>query len=65
VGWLASVWACGLALVGDHLVVAVEEPGWPRARVLALREPGAPPVSLDVTGTDDGAIPRWQAVSAP
>jgi hypothetical protein len=63
VGWLASVWACGLAVVGGHLVVAVEEPGWPRARVLALPEPGAAPVSLDVTGTDDAPIPHWHPVA--
>jgi hypothetical protein len=50
-GWLASVWACGLALVGRHLVVAVEEPGWPDARVLGLRAPGAEPEPLDVHGT--------------
>jgi hypothetical protein len=62
VGWLASVWACGLPLVAGHLVVAVEEPGWPRARVLALPEPGATPVSLDVTGTDEPPVPRWQAL---
>ena len=65
VGWLASVWACGLALVGGHLVVAVEEPGWPRARVLALPEPGAAPVPLDVTGTDDSGIPRWEPARIP
>jgi hypothetical protein len=46
--WLARVWACGLALTGGQLVVAVEQAGWPRARVLALRAPGAEPVSLDV-----------------
>ncbi len=46
--WLARVWACGLALTGGHLVVAVERPGWPQARVLALRAPGADPVPLDV-----------------
>jgi hypothetical protein len=63
VGWLASVWACGLALVGGHLVVAVEEPGWPRVRVLALREPGAAPERLDVTGTDSGPIPSWQLIT--
>jgi len=63
VGWLASVWACGLALVSGQLVVAVPEPGWPRARVLALPEPGAEPVSLDVTGTDDGAVPHWKPAS--
>jgi hypothetical protein len=59
VGWLASVWACGLALVGGHLVVAVEEPGWPRTRVLALAEPGAAPVPLDLTGTDADPVPHW------
>ena len=59
VGWLASVWACGLAVVDGHLVVAVEEPGWPRARVRALAQPAAAPVSLAVTGTDDGILPRW------
>jgi hypothetical protein len=46
--WLARVWACGLALAGGHLVVAVERAGWPRARVLALPAPGADPVPLDV-----------------
>ncbi len=50
-GWLASVWACGLALVGRHLVVAVEQPGWPDARVLGLRAPGAEPEPLDVHAT--------------
>lgn len=50
-GWLASVWACGLALVGRHLVVAVERPGWPDARVLGLRAPGAEPEPLDVHAT--------------
>ena len=44
--WLARVWACGLALTGRHLVVAVERAGWPDAQVLALRAPGAEPVSL-------------------
>jgi len=50
-GWLASVWACGLALVGRYLVVAVEQPGWPEARVLGLRAPGAEPEPLDVHAT--------------
>jgi len=56
-GWLASVWACGLALAGRHLVVAVERPGWPDARVLGLRAPaqagamGAEPGPLDVHAT--------------
>jgi hypothetical protein len=52
-GWLSSVWSCGLALVNRHLVVAVERPGWPDARVLAVRVPGADPIPLDVHGTAD------------
>ncbi len=48
--WLARVWACGLALTGRHLVVAVDRAGWPDARVLALRAPGTEPVLLDVHG---------------
>jgi hypothetical protein len=62
VGWLASVWACGLAVVGGHLVIGVEQPGWPRARVLALSSPGAAPSSLDVVaaGQGPGGLPRWE-----
>jgi hypothetical protein len=61
-GWLASVWACGLALVGRHLVVAVEEPGWPTARVLGLRSPGAEPEPLDVHASTSGPadVPHWE-----
>ena len=44
--WLAEVWACGLAVVGGHLVVAVEEPGYPVAGVRALPAPDAEPVLL-------------------
>ncbi len=44
--WLAEVWACGLSVVGGHLVVAVEEPGYPVAGVLALAAPGAEPARL-------------------
>jgi hypothetical protein len=50
--WLARVWACGLSLVSGHLVVAVEQAGWPHARVLALRAPGTEPVRLDVHDRD-------------
>jgi hypothetical protein len=46
--WLARVWACGLAIADGHLVVAVTEPGYPRAKVLALAEPGASPIPLEV-----------------
>jgi hypothetical protein len=63
VGWLASVWACGLAVVDGHLVVAVEQAGWPRARVLALPEPGAPPVLLDVEAAGDSPLPHWAIAS--
>jgi hypothetical protein len=62
-GWLASVWACGLALAGRHLVVAVTKPGWPDAQVIALLAPGTEPVPLDVHGTADAAgNPVWQPV---
>ncbi len=64
-GWLASVWACGLALVGRYLVVAVEQAGWPDARVLGLRSPGAEPVPLDVHAAADAHdgpadAPHWE-----
>ena len=60
--WLARVWACGLALTGRHLVVGVERPGWPDARVLGLRAPGAEPVPLDVHDGGNGAghAPHWE-----
>jgi hypothetical protein len=55
-GWLARVWAAGLALVDRHLVVAVERAGWPEARVLALRTPGTEPVQLDVHARAAGPV---------
>jgi len=66
--WLARVWACGLRLIGGHLVVAVERAGWPDARVLAVRGPGAEPVPLDVHAreaapggrADAGDAPHWE-----
>ena len=60
-GWLARVWACGLARVGRYLVVAVERAGWPDARVLGLRAPGAEPEPLDVHAGPDGPgnVPHW------
>jgi hypothetical protein len=59
--WLASVWACGLARVGRHLIVAVEQPGWPTARVLGLRSPGAQPEPLEVHASESGPgdVPHW------
>jgi hypothetical protein len=61
-GWLASVWAGGLARVGRHLIVGVEQPGWPHARVLGLRSPGAKPEPLDVHADPDspGDVPHWE-----
>jgi hypothetical protein len=64
VSWLARVWACGLALTGRHLVVAVERAGWPEAQVLALPAPGAEPLSLSAhavsrpSGVQDA--PHWE-----
>jgi hypothetical protein len=60
--WLASVWACGLALVGRHLVVAVLRPGWPDARVLGLPAPGTEPVPLAVRAVADSPRdgPHWE-----
>ena len=62
--WLARVWACGLALIGRHLVVAVEGAGWPDARVLALRAPGAEPVWFSAHGSDGPPgspdTPHWE-----
>jgi hypothetical protein len=60
-GWLASVWACGFALTGRHLIVAVAEPGWPRARVLGLRAPGAEPELIEVAADPGGPgdVPHW------
>ena len=61
-GWLARVWACGLARVGRHLIVAVEQPGWPTARVLGLRAPGTAPEPLEVHASESGPgdVPHWE-----
>ncbi|HEX4062522.1 MAG TPA: hypothetical protein VHY58_16015 [Streptosporangiaceae bacterium] len=58
--WLARVWACGLAVADGHLVVGVQDAEWPDARVLALAEPGADPVSLALRA--DGAAGRGWAI---
>jgi hypothetical protein len=60
-GWLADVWACGLALVDGHLVVAVETPGYPRAGVLALSAPDTEPVVLAARATGEvaGGLLTW------
>jgi hypothetical protein len=65
VGWLADVWACGMAVAGGHLVVAVDEPGYPLARVRALPAPGAEPVAVTVRAERDdrGGLPVWEVAS--
>jgi hypothetical protein len=64
VGWLADVWACGLAVLGGHLVVAVAEPGYPRARVLALPAPGTEPIATTIraAGESPAGLPMWRVV---
>jgi hypothetical protein len=61
-GWLADVWACGMAVASGYLVVAVEEPGYPLARVLALPAPDAEPVVIAVraAGEDPAGFPAWE-----
>ena len=59
VAWLATVWAPGLALVGRHLVVAVEQAAYPEATVLAVAAPGRAPVRLTVRATGDHP-PHWE-----
>jgi hypothetical protein len=56
-GWLASVWACGLALAGGHLVVAVQHAAWPETTVAAVPEPGSAPVMLSVRAREDAGSP--------
>jgi hypothetical protein len=65
VGWLARVWACGLAVVEGNLVVAVHEARWPHARVLALPEPGAAPVTLAVRAVAGGGPGTGTGGSGP
>jgi hypothetical protein len=62
VGWLASVWACGLAVASGHLVVAVQAARWPEAQVLALSAPGAEPVSRRVRARGSGDSASWEMV---
>ena len=52
VGWLASVWAADLAVIASHLIVAVTQAAWPYATLLAVPEPGADPVILNVMAVD-------------
>lgn len=61
-GWLADVWACGMAVASGHLVVAVEEPGYPLARVRALSAPDAAPATIVVQAVrdDQGGLPVWE-----
>ena len=54
-GWLATVWAGGLAVVDGHLVVAVQRAAWPEATVLAVPEPGSGPVVLNIRADEDAS----------
>jgi hypothetical protein len=65
VGWLASVWAPGLAVTAGHLVVAVAAAAWPDATVLGVPEPGADPVILNVRAVqgDREAGGSWTVVA--
>ena len=54
-GWLATVWAGGLAVVDGHLVVAVQRAAWPEATVLAVPEPGSGPVVLNIRAGEDAS----------
>jgi hypothetical protein len=54
VGWLAGVWACGLAVAAGHLVLTVRQVRWPHAQVLALPAPDAAPVTLDLRAVPPG-----------
>jgi hypothetical protein len=48
VGWLASVWAPGFAVVDGHLIVSMLDAAWPTARVLAVRSPGRDPAEQTI-----------------
>ena len=65
VGWLADVWACGLAVAGGYLVVGVDEPGYPLARVQALAAPGAEPAAITVRAGNDprAGLPAWEVAA--
>jgi hypothetical protein len=65
VGWLADVWACGLAVAGGYLVVGVDEPGYPLARVQALVAPGAEPAAITVRAGHDlrAGLPAWEVAA--
>jgi hypothetical protein len=60
VGWLASVWAPGFAVVDGHLVVSVLDAAWPTARVLAVRSPGQEPAELSIRSDNGG---DWSVMS--
>jgi len=59
VGWLASVWAPGFAVVDRHMIVSVLDAAWPTARVLAVRSPGQDPVEQTIR-SDNG---HWSVTS--
>ena len=58
-GWLASVWAPGFAVVDRHMIVSVLDAAWATARVLAVRSPGQDPVEQTIR-SDNG---HWSVTS--
>ena len=60
-GWLAEVWACGLAVLDGHLVVAIQRAAWPDATVLAVPGPGCDPVPLTARAAGDTGTPGDRA----
>ena len=63
--WVAAVWAAGLAVIDASLVLDVTHADYPKADVLALKEPGSEPAALAVQcesarGSPQGA--RWRII---
>jgi len=63
--WVAAVWAAGLAVIDASVVVDVTHAEYPKADVLALKQPGSEPAALAVQcesarGSPQGA--RWRII---
>src|SRR5271165_404981 len=55
----------GIDEAGGHLVIGVDEPGYPLARVQALAAPGAEPAAITVRAYGDprAALPAWEVAA--